>query len=110
LQVEYRDAWGEMLGEEGRGIATILEMVHHTRLDCLVGSAGLIRRCVTEAAHHAAHRDAFGVSSPSCDTSLRCCGSLSLVPSPTPVFSFLSLFSRFVQTRSVQQRCCHRLL
>ena len=38
----------------------ILAMVHHTRLDCLVGSAGLVRRCVAEAMHHTAHRAAFG--------------------------------------------------
>lgn len=43
-------------------LISILTMVHHTRLDCLVGSAGLIRRCVAEATHHAAHRSAFGSS------------------------------------------------
>eukprot|EP00047_Mylnosiga_fluctuans_P005712 m.242253 g.242253 ORF g.242253 m.242253 type:complete len:570 (-) comp13993_c0_seq1:64-1773(-) len=59
-EVEYRDAYGEMIGPEGRGVATILEMVHHTRLDCTMGSAGLIRRIVMEAVHHARHRSAFG--------------------------------------------------
>lgn len=59
-EVEYRGAYGEMLGEEGRGVAAILEMVHHTRLDCLVASAGVMRRCVTLAAHHCSHRMAFG--------------------------------------------------
>jgi putative acyl-CoA dehydrogenase len=49
-----------MLGEEGRGVATIIEMVTHTRLDCIVGSASGMRRGVAEAVHHARHRSAFG--------------------------------------------------
>jgi putative acyl-CoA dehydrogenase len=48
------------LGDEGRGVATIIEMVVHTRLDCVLGSAALMRRAVAEATHHAAHRSAFG--------------------------------------------------
>eukprot|EP00053_Salpingoeca_punica_P012987 m.116931 g.116931 ORF g.116931 m.116931 type:complete len:590 (-) comp16081_c4_seq1:1376-3145(-) len=59
-EVEYNNAYGEMLGAEGRGIATILEMVQHTRLWCALGSASLMRRCVAEAAFHTAHRKAFG--------------------------------------------------
>ena len=57
-----------MLGPPGRGVATIVTMVHHTRLDCLVGSAGLIRRCVAEAAWHASQRRAFGVRTPEAAT------------------------------------------
>src|SRR5262249_10769862 len=48
------------IGEEGRGVATIIEMVHHTRLDCVMGSASLMRRALVEAIHHAQHRRAFG--------------------------------------------------
>jgi len=59
-EIELRDAWAERLGEEGRGIATIIEMVVHTRLDCALGSTALMRRAVAEATHHAAHRVAFG--------------------------------------------------
>ena len=59
-EVEYTDAWGEMVGEPGQGIKNILVMVHHTRLDCIVASAGLMRRCVSEVAHHTAHRKVFG--------------------------------------------------
>jgi len=59
-EVEYRETFARRLGEEGRGVRTILEMVHHTRLDCVTGSAGLMRRALAEAAHHAAHRSAFG--------------------------------------------------
>ncbi|MQW77236.1 DNA alkylation response protein [Nocardioides sp. dk4132] len=48
------------LGEEGRGVRTIIEMVAATRLDCVLGSTSLMRRAVSEAAWHAAHRSAFG--------------------------------------------------
>jgi putative acyl-CoA dehydrogenase len=59
-EIELADAWARCVGEEGRGIATIMEMVVHTRLDCVLGSLGLMRRAVAEATHHAAHRNAFG--------------------------------------------------
>ena len=49
-----------LLGEEGRGVATIIEMVTHTRLDCVIGSAAGMRRGVAEAVWHARHRSAFG--------------------------------------------------
>lgn len=48
------------LGDEGRGVRTIIEMVAATRLDCVLGSASLMRRALSEAAWHAAHRSAFG--------------------------------------------------
>jgi putative acyl-CoA dehydrogenase len=53
-------AVGRLVGEEGRGVRTILEMVVHTRLDCVLGSTALMRRAVAEAIHHASHRAAFG--------------------------------------------------
>jgi putative acyl-CoA dehydrogenase len=59
-EIELENAWARRVGEEGRGIATIMEMVVHTRLDCVLGSLGLMRRAVAEATHHAAHRSAFG--------------------------------------------------
>ncbi|HSJ95295.1 MAG TPA: acyl-CoA dehydrogenase family protein [Gaiellaceae bacterium] len=59
-ELELRDAWALRLGDEGRGVATIIEMVAHTRLDCVLGSTALVRRAVAEATHHAAHRSAFG--------------------------------------------------
>jgi putative acyl-CoA dehydrogenase len=59
-EVEFKRAWSQLIGEEGRGIATIMEMVRHTRLDCAVGSAASMRKAVAEATHHAAHRYAFG--------------------------------------------------
>ena len=60
-EVEYADAVGWRLGDEGRGIATLLTMVTMTRLDCVLGSAGLIRIALCEAAHHVTYRSAFGV-------------------------------------------------
>ena len=59
-EIEYAGAWAVMVGAEGRGVPTIIEMVGHTRLDCVFGSAALMRRAVTEAVHHARHREAFG--------------------------------------------------
>ena len=59
-EVELDGAGGWPVGEPGRGLAVILEMVNHTRLDCVVGSAALMRQAVAQATHHAAHRSAFG--------------------------------------------------
>ena len=59
-EVEFENAWARRIGEEGRGIATILEMVMFTRLDCMLGSAGLMRMALAQAVHHARHRSAFG--------------------------------------------------
>jgi putative acyl-CoA dehydrogenase len=59
-EIEYDGTWGQMLGEDGRGINTIIEMVHHTRLDCISGSAGIMRQALAQATHHASHRSAFG--------------------------------------------------
>jgi putative acyl-CoA dehydrogenase len=59
-EIELEDAWAVMVGEEGRGVRTIIEMVNHTRLDCVIGSASLMRQAVAQATHHTAHRSAFG--------------------------------------------------
>jgi putative acyl-CoA dehydrogenase len=59
-EVEFRGAPARRLGEEGRGVATIIDMVTHTRLDCVLGSASGMRRGVAEAVNHARHRAAFG--------------------------------------------------
>jgi putative acyl-CoA dehydrogenase len=59
-EVEFVDAWATLLGEEGRGIPTILEMGTFTRLDCCTGSAGMMRQAVVQALHHAHRRKAFG--------------------------------------------------
>jgi putative acyl-CoA dehydrogenase len=59
-EVEFKGARARLVGDEGRGVPTIIEMVNHTRLDCLLGSAAGMRRGVAEAVHHARHRSAFG--------------------------------------------------
>src|SRR2546425_5101598 len=59
-EVEFDHAWAQLVGEEGRGVSTIIEMVNYTRLDCVLGSTGLMRTAAAQAAHHCAHRSAFG--------------------------------------------------
>src|SRR2546426_11454306 len=59
-EVEFDAAWARLVGEEGRGVPTIIEMVNYTRLDCVIGAAATMRQAVSQATHHAAHRSAFG--------------------------------------------------
>ena len=59
-EVEFLDAYGVMIGDEGRGVPTIIEMANYTRLDCVIGSAALMRAALVQAIHHARHRSAFG--------------------------------------------------
>jgi putative acyl-CoA dehydrogenase len=57
---EFEDTVGWLVGEEGRGVRTIIEMVAVTRLDCAIGSAALMRAALSQAIHHTQHRAAFG--------------------------------------------------
>ncbi len=59
-EVEFDDAWAERVGDEGRGVPTIIEMVNHTRLDCTIGSSAAMRQATAQAIHHCSHRVAFG--------------------------------------------------
>jgi putative acyl-CoA dehydrogenase len=59
-EVEFRGTWARMVGEEGRGVPTIIEMVNHTRLDCVIGAATGYRAGVVQALNHTAQRAAFG--------------------------------------------------
>jgi putative acyl-CoA dehydrogenase len=59
-EIELHSAWAQMVGEPGRGVPTIIEMVGHTRLDCVIGAAAGMRAAVVQATHHAAYRSAFG--------------------------------------------------
>jgi putative acyl-CoA dehydrogenase len=59
-EVEFEAAWAVMVGEEGRGVPTIIEMVNGTRLDCVIGSVALMRQAVSQAGWHVSHRSAFG--------------------------------------------------
>ena len=55
-EVELDGTWAQRLGDEGRGVRTIIEMVSATRLDCVLGSTALMRQAVAQATHHAEHR------------------------------------------------------
>ncbi|MFS8197435.1 acyl-CoA dehydrogenase family protein [Streptomyces sp. CWNU-52B] len=59
-EVEFDGTWARRVGDEGRGVRTIIEMVAATRLDCVLGSAGLMRQAVAQAVHHCTYREAFG--------------------------------------------------
>lgn len=59
-EIEYPGTWAQMIGEPGRGVATIIRMVAETRLDCAIGSASLMRQAVAQALHHCSQRKAFG--------------------------------------------------
>jgi putative acyl-CoA dehydrogenase len=59
-EIELHGAWARMVGEPGRGVPTIIEMVGHTRLDCVIGTAAGMRVAVVNATHHATYRSAFG--------------------------------------------------
>ncbi len=58
-EIEYHGAYAVRVGEEGRGVRTIIDMVQHTRLDCIAGSAGGMRAALAQALWHTAHRAAF---------------------------------------------------
>lgn len=59
-EVEYRGALAWLIGEEGRGVPTIIEMVSSTRFDCMIGSSSLMRQALTQAMHHCTHRQVGG--------------------------------------------------
>ena len=58
-EIEYHGAYAQRIGEEGRGVRTIIEMVHHTRLDCILAPAAYMRQALANALWHTAHRTAF---------------------------------------------------
>jgi putative acyl-CoA dehydrogenase len=58
-EIEYRGTSGQLVGEVGQGVRTIIEMVHHTRLDTALAAAGMMRAGVVQAVHHASHRSVF---------------------------------------------------
>lgn len=58
-EIEYHGALAWRLGEEGQGVKTIIEMVHHTRLGTIAGTLGIMRMALAQAVHHVAHRRAF---------------------------------------------------
>ncbi|GGH52321.1 acyl-CoA dehydrogenase [Comamonas phosphati] len=60
-EVEFHEAWGVLIGQEGRGISTIIEMATYTRLDCALSSAGFMRQAFVQALHYSRNRHAFGL-------------------------------------------------
>jgi putative acyl-CoA dehydrogenase len=58
-EIEYHGAYAEIVGEEGRGVRTIIDMVHHTRLDCILAPAAYMRQALANALWHTTHRTAF---------------------------------------------------
>jgi putative acyl-CoA dehydrogenase len=58
-EIEYKNTWAKLIGEEGHGVRAIIDMVHHTRLDTALSAAGIMRQAVAQALHHTAHRRAF---------------------------------------------------
>lgn len=59
-EVEFEQSWGMLMGEPGRGLSLLLQMAATTRLDCVLGSAAMLRHAVVQAVHHARYRQAFG--------------------------------------------------
>ena len=59
-EIEYDKTWAMLIGEEGRGVRTIIDMVHHTRLDCTLAAASLMRQSLSQAIFHSDRRKAFG--------------------------------------------------
>jgi putative acyl-CoA dehydrogenase len=88
-EVEYDEALAWPVGEPGRGVATIIEMVSSTRLDCILGSAAAIRQACVQATHHASHRSAFGAL-------------LASQPAMTAVLADLALESEAATTLAVR--------
>ncbi|MEZ5383096.1 MAG: acyl-CoA dehydrogenase family protein [Microthrixaceae bacterium] len=61
-EVEFDEAWVRRVGDEGRGVRTIIEMVNHTRLDCTLGATAIMRQGTAQAVWHSRHRSAFGAT------------------------------------------------
>ena len=59
-EIEYHNAYAVLIGNEGQGVPSIIEMVHHTRLDTMAGTLGVMRMALAQAVHHARYRRAFG--------------------------------------------------
>ncbi|QQR79474.1 MAG: isovaleryl-CoA dehydrogenase [Deltaproteobacteria bacterium] len=59
-EIEFSNTWAQRVGEEGRGVPTIIKMVNSTRYDCIIGSTAIMRQALSQAIHHSKHRKAFG--------------------------------------------------
>ncbi|MFP4502848.1 MAG: acyl-CoA dehydrogenase family protein [Candidatus Hydrogenedentota bacterium] len=61
-EIELLDTWGIMVGDEGHGVRNIVQMIHHTRLDCSIGTAAIMRQALVQALHYTSGREAFGAT------------------------------------------------
>src|SRR3954451_21147616 len=87
-EVEFHGVRGRLIGEEGRGVATIIRMVNHTRLDCLLGSTASMRWGLVQAVHHARHRSAFGKLLAEQPAMQNVLADLAVEPEPATVTAF----------------------
>jgi putative acyl-CoA dehydrogenase len=105
-EVEFHDLHATMLGEDGKGIRTIIEMAHVTRLDFAVGSAGLMRQALSQTIHHTTRRRAFQRSLVDLPIMRNVIADLA-VESEALMWLSLRLASALDRT---QESCCERLL
>lgn len=108
-EVEFAGAYGWLLGEPGRGVATILEMGSHTRLDCVLGSAGIMRAGLCHALHHARQRIAFGKPLAAQPLMMNVLADLALESEAATVFA-LRLARCFDEMQDTGQASLARLL
>ncbi|MEM8838894.1 MAG: acyl-CoA dehydrogenase family protein [Pseudomonadota bacterium] len=87
-EVEFHNAVGFLIGAEGHGVRTILDMVTLTRLDCSIASAGMMRAAISHAVHHARHRTAFGSKLIEKPLHLRVLADMALDAAAAAVLSF----------------------
>lgn len=108
-EVEFQGAQGWLLGPAGKGIASIMEMGHHTRLDCVLGSAGIMRAALCHALHHARGRQAFGRALAEQPLMQNVLADLALESEAATVFA-MRLARCFDESQDPQQALLARLL
>jgi putative acyl-CoA dehydrogenase len=108
-EVEFHGAIGVLLGQIGRGIASIMEMGHHTRLDCVLGTAGIMRAALCHALNHARGRRAFGRTLAEQPLMQNVLADLALESEAATVFA-MRLARCYDQAHDPQQAALARLL
>jgi putative acyl-CoA dehydrogenase len=108
-EVEFLDAYGVMVGDEGRGVPTIIEMANFTRLDCVIGSAALMRAALVQAIHHARHRRAFGAKLADQPLMRNVLADLALESEAATVL-FMRLAAAFEHSTKPEERAWRRIV
>ncbi|MGA7816701.1 isovaleryl-CoA dehydrogenase [Caballeronia sp.] len=108
-EVEFLDAYGVMVGDEGRGVPTIIEMANFTRLDCVIGSAALMRAALVHAIHHARHRRAFGAKLADQPLMRNVLADLALESEAATVL-FMRLAAAFEHSMKPEERAWRRIV